>query len=124
MADVPPLLSIVCPAYEEEEVLPHFHTALVDALQQLTDRFRLEILYVDDGSRDQTLRAIKQIAASDNRVRFLSLSRNFGHQAALTAGLEHARGVAVVSLDSDLQHPPALIPELVSHWQNGFDVVL
>ncbi|MDB5306559.1 MAG: hypothetical protein JWO38_761 [Gemmataceae bacterium] len=117
-------LSIVCPAYQEEEVLPLFHAALVAAVEPLTAECDLEILYVDDGSRDGTLGVIRQLAAADPRVRYLSLSRNFGHQAALTAGLEHARGDAVVSLDSDLQHPPALIPELVARWREGFDVVL
>jgi dolichol-phosphate mannosyltransferase len=118
------LISIVCPAYQEEVVLPLFHDVLVKAIQPLARDFDLEILYIDDGSRDGTLGVIRELAAADPRVRYLSLSRNFGHQAALTAGLEHARGDAIVSLDTDLQHPPALIPELVSHWRNGFDVVL
>ncbi len=117
-------LSIVCPAYEEEEVLPKFHAALAAALAPLAADYDIEILYVDDGSRDGTLAVIRSLAAADPRVRYLSLSRNFGHQAALTAGLEHARGGAVVSLDSDLQHPPALIPELVARWRSGADVVL
>jgi dolichol-phosphate mannosyltransferase len=117
-------LSIVCPAYQEEEVLPLFHAALVAALEPLAAEYAIEILYVDDGSRDRTLEVIRGLAAADPRVRYLSLSRNFGHQAALTAGLEHARGDAVVSLDSDLQHPPALIPALVARWREGYDVVL
>jgi dolichol-phosphate mannosyltransferase len=118
------LISIVCPAYQEEEVLPLFHAALVEAIEPLAAEFELEILYVDDGSRDGTLDVIRRLAVADPRVRYLSLSRNFGHQAALTAGLEHARGDAVVSLDSDLQHPPALIPALVARWREGHDVVL
>jgi polyisoprenyl-phosphate glycosyltransferase len=117
-------LSVVCPAYEEEEVLPLFHAALATALEPLAADFDLEILYVDDGSRDRTLDVIRCLAVADPRVRYLSLSRNFGHQAALTAGLEHARGDAIVSLDSDLQHPPDLIPALVERWRDGFDVVL
>jgi dolichol-phosphate mannosyltransferase len=124
MADAPPLLSIVCPAFEEEDVLPHFHAALCEAVEPLSGQFRLEIVYVDDGSRDRTLETLKQIAARDIRVRYLSLARNFGHQAALTAGLEHARGEAVVTLDADLQHPPTLIPALVAKWREGYDVVL
>jgi dolichol-phosphate mannosyltransferase len=79
---------------------------------------------VDDGSRDGTLAVLRRLAATDSRVRYLSLSRNFGNQAALTAGLEHAAGDAVVTMDSDLQHPPALIPILVEKWRAGFDVVL
>jgi glycosyltransferase involved in cell wall biosynthesis len=116
-------LSIVCPAYQEEEVLPHFHSALVEALKPLAG-YEIEILYVDDGSRDRTLDVLRGIARADARVRYLSLSRNFGHQAALTAGLEHADGDAIISLDSDLQHPPRLIPELVAHWRAGSEVVL
>jgi len=118
------LLSIVCPAYEEEDVLPDFHRALSDALAPLANDYRIEILYVDDGSRDRTLDVLRAVATMDGRVRYLSLSRNFGHQAALTAGIEHARGDAVVTLDTDLQHPPALIPTLVARWREGHDVVL
>ncbi|MBN9519090.1 glycosyltransferase family 2 protein [bacterium] len=119
-----PRLSIVCPAYQEEDVLPRFHAALAPAVAPLEAEFDLEILYVDDGSRDRTLAVIRALAAADPRVRYVSLSRNFGHQVALTAGLDHATGDAVVSLDSDLQHPPALIPALVAKWREGCDVVL
>jgi polyisoprenyl-phosphate glycosyltransferase len=118
------LLSIVCPAYQEEDVLPAFHRALADALAPLVADYRIEILYVDDGSRDRTLDVLRALTTTDGRVRYLSLSRNFGHQAALTAGIEHARGDAVVTLDTDLQHPPALIPTLVARWREGYDVVL
>src|SRR4051794_16485564 len=104
-------LSIVCPAYNEEEVLPHFHAELRAALVPLEADYEIEIIYVDDGSGDRTLDILRLLAASDPRVRYLSLSRNFGHQAAVTAALEHASGDVVISLDSDLQHPPSLIPE-------------
>jgi polyisoprenyl-phosphate glycosyltransferase len=117
-------ISIVCPAYQEEEVLPRFHRELTAVLHQVEKDYETEILYVDDGSRDRTLPVIRELEARDKRVRFLSFSRNFGHQAALTAGLEHARGDAVIMMDSDLQHPPALIPELLDKWKAGFDVVL
>ncbi len=119
-----PRLSVICPAYDEEEVLPHFHRALTSALATLATEFSVEIVYVDDGSRDRTLAVIQSLAAHDPRVRYLSFTRNFGHQAALTAGLEHARGDVVITLDSDLQHPPALIPELLRRWREGYDVVL
>jgi glycosyltransferase involved in cell wall biosynthesis len=119
-----PLLSIVCPAFKEEEVLPLFHQELAAVLARLEADYRVEILYVDDGSPDQTLQVIKRLAAQDRRVRFLSLSRNFGKEAALLAGLEHARGEAVVTLDTDLQHPPELIPTLIKKWREGFEVVL
>jgi glycosyltransferase involved in cell wall biosynthesis len=119
-----PKLSIVCPAFEEEEVLPHFHWELCAILDPLETEFEIEILYVDDGSRDRTLAVLRNLAAADTRVGYLSFSRNFGHQAALTAGLEHAAGDVVITLDSDLQHPPRLIPELLRKWRDGFDVVL
>jgi glycosyltransferase involved in cell wall biosynthesis len=124
MPDKKLMLSIVCPAYEEEGSLPHFHPRLTAVLADLEADHAIEILYVDDGSRDGTLALLRQFAAADPRVRYLSLSRNFGHQAALTAGLEHARGDAVISLDCDLQHPPELIVPMVEQWRKGFDIVL
>jgi dolichol-phosphate mannosyltransferase len=120
----PVLLSVVCPAFNEEEVLPRFHAELCASLAPLAREYELEILYVDDGSRDGTLEVLRRLAAGDARVRYLSFSRNFGHQAALTAGLEHARGDVVVSMDSDLQHPPALVPTLLAKWREGNDLVL
>jgi polyisoprenyl-phosphate glycosyltransferase len=120
----PLLLSVVCPAFREEEVLPLFHKELSRVLGLLEGEFRVEILYVDDGSPDQTLSVMKSLAAQDPRVRYFSLSRNFGKEAAMLAGLEHARGDLVVSLDTDLQHPPELIPTLLQKWREGFEVVL
>jgi dolichol-phosphate mannosyltransferase len=118
------LVSIVCPAYQEEDVLPLFHRELCAALATLEADYRFEIVYVDDGSPDGTLECLRQLAAADGRVRFLSLSRNFGQQAALTAGLEFARGDAVISMDSDLQHPPAVLAQILERWQAGYDVVI
>jgi len=117
-------LSIVCPAFEEEEVLPHFHAELCAVLAPLESEYDVEIIYIDDGSRDCTLAYLRHLAVHDERIRYLSFSRNFGQQAALTAGMEHARGDAVITLDSDLQHPPSLIPDLVEQWRKGHDVVL
>jgi polyisoprenyl-phosphate glycosyltransferase len=117
------LLSIVSPVYEEEEVLPHFHRVLGEVLDGLADEYDAEIILVDDGSRDGTLALLRQMAADDPRVRYFSFSRNFGHQAAITAGLENARGDAVVTLDCDLQHPPSLIPALMQKWRDGYDIV-
>jgi glycosyltransferase involved in cell wall biosynthesis len=119
-----PLVSIVCPAFEEEEVLPIFHQHLKAVLARLESRFRFEIIFVDDGSLDRTLEVLRSIAQTDRAVSYLSLSRNFGHQAALTAGLEHARGDAVISMDADMQHPPAVLEELLNHWQDGYEVVV
>src|SRR5262249_35018054 len=112
------------PAYEEEDVPPAFHAELCTVLDGLGPGYEVEILYVDDGSRDQTLPLLRRLAASDGRVRYLSLSRNFGHQAALTAGMEHASGDVLITMDSDLQHPPAVIPQLLARWREGHDVVV
>jgi polyisoprenyl-phosphate glycosyltransferase len=119
-----PLLSVVAPTYNEEAVLPTFHEELARVLITFQDEFDVEVLYVDDGSDDATPVVLAQLALHDRRVRFLRLSRNFGHQAALTAGLEHARGDVVVSMDTDLQHPPPVIRELLARWRDGNEVVI
>lgn len=117
-------LSLVCPAFEEEEALPAFHEQLLAVVDSLGDTYDIEIIYIDDGSRDGTLGHLRRWARVDSRVRYLSLSRNFGHQAALTAGLEHAHGDLIITLDSDLQHPPQLIPTLLEKYHQGSDIVL
>lgn len=118
---LPPALSVVVPCYNEQEVLPEFHrrlTAVMDA-QGLT----WEVVYVNDGSRDGTLPLMLELAATDARVALVNLSRNFGKEIALTAGLDHARGAqAVIVIDADLQDPPEVIPELIAAWRRGFDV--
>jgi polyisoprenyl-phosphate glycosyltransferase len=116
-----PTLTVVLPVYNEEALLPELHRRLVAALGPLGLSY--EILYVDDGSSDRSLEVVTGVARDDPRVGVLALSRNFGHQMALTAGLDHARGDAVVLMDSDLQDPPELIPELVARWHDGLDVV-
>jgi glycosyltransferase involved in cell wall biosynthesis len=116
-----PTLTVVLPVYNEEALLPELHRRLVAALGPLALPY--EILYVDDGSSDRSLEVLTALAREDPCVGVLSLSRNFGHQMALTAGLDHARGEAVVLMDSDLQDPPELIPELVARWREGLDVV-
>jgi len=115
------LLSLVIPVYNEAEALP----ALLDALGQVlgTIDCQHEILFVNDGSRDSTATILDQAAASDPRIKVLHFSRNFGHQVAITAGLDHAAGDAVVIMDADLQDPPELIPEMVALYLQGFDVV-
>ena len=115
-------LSIVCPFYNEAEGTSLFFRQLVPVLESLGMPF--EIVCVNDGSRDGTLAALRAVVARDSRVRVVDLSRNFGKEAALTAGLDHARGAAVIPIDADLQDPPELIPELVQQWRRGFDVVL
>jgi len=122
MAPSKPLLSVVVPAYNEQVVLPEFHRRTMQALRGLAVSF--EIVYVDDGSADDTLSVLRSLYQSDpNNVVVVALSRNFGKDAALTAGLEHARGDAVVVIDADLQDPPELIGAMLEHWRAGYDVV-
>ena len=116
-----PLVSVVIPEMNEEECLAKLHAELCRVLDPLPYRF--EFLFVDDGSTDGSSEILAQLHRQDARVRYLLLSRNFGQQAALSAGMAHASGEAVVMMDSDLQHPPALIPELLKRWQEGFDIV-
>ena len=116
------LLSVVAPCYNESEVIGLFYRALRPVLESLTS-VEFEIVFVDDGSSDDTLDQLNRIAAQDPAVRVYSLSRNFGHQIALSAGLDAAAGDAVIMMDSDLQHPPSLIPEVVRLWREGYDVV-
>jgi glycosyltransferase involved in cell wall biosynthesis len=113
------LLSVVAPLYEEDALVEAFYARVRSALERLP----FELILVDDGSRDRTPELLASLAARDERVRVIQLSRNFGHQTALTAGLDHARGDAVVMLDADLQDPPELIPEMLDHWRRGTDVV-
>ena len=113
------LLSIVAPLYDEQETVREFHRRVAAALPE----HEIEIVLVDDGSKDETPEILASIAAEDRRVRVITLSRNFGHQAALTAGLDHARGDVVVMIDADLQDPPELIPRMLEEWRNGSDVV-
>ena len=114
-------ISVVVPAYNEAEVLPEFHRRLAAVLDGLA--LEAEIVYVNDGSGDATLAVMTALREGDRRVALLDLSRNFGKEIALTAGLDHATGDAVVVIDADLQDPPELIGELVQRWREGFDVV-
>jgi dolichol-phosphate mannosyltransferase len=113
------LLSVCAPVYNEEDLVEVFYTRTTAALEG----FNYELIIVNDGCRDGTPEILDRLAASDPRLRVVHLSRNFGHQAALTAGLEHARGDAVAMLDADLQDPPEEIPKMVEAWSEGADVV-
>jgi glycosyltransferase involved in cell wall biosynthesis len=115
------LLTVVVPLYNEQAVIPAFHARLVTVLDRLD--VRSEILYVNDGSRDQSMNLLRDLHRRDERVSIVDLSRNFGKEVALTAGLDHARGDAVVVIDCDLQDPPEVIPELLEGWRRGYDVV-
>jgi polyisoprenyl-phosphate glycosyltransferase len=113
------LLSVVAPMYNEADTAEVFYQRVCAALEGLP----VEVILVDDGSTDGTAEIVDRLAASDPRVRIVRLSRNFGHQTAITAGLDHARGEAVVMIDADLQDPPEVIRELLAKWRQGVDVV-
>ena len=115
------LLSIVVPVYNEEDNIQKFYTTVKDVLQTLD--YDHEIIFVDDGSSDDSAGMLRYIGNQDPKVKVLLLARNFGHQLALTCGLDYAQGDAVITMDGDMQHPPELIPELVKHWEAGADVV-
>lgn len=116
-----PTLSIVVPVFNEQEVLPEFHRRTCAVLDGLA--MDAELIYVNDGSSDDTLSVLSQLRDLDARVQIVDLSRNFGKEIALTAGLDHADSDAVVVIDADLQDPPELIPELIMRWNEGYDVV-
>jgi glycosyltransferase involved in cell wall biosynthesis len=116
-----PTFSVVLPVHNEAGTLEELYRRLIDVMEGLEDPF--EIILVDDGSFDGSAEVIKAIRSRDARVKLLSLSRNFGHQAAITAGLDVACGEATVVMDSDLQHPPEVVPLLVARWREGFEVV-
>ncbi|MBI3438484.1 MAG: glycosyltransferase family 2 protein [Proteobacteria bacterium] len=120
----PPLLvlSIVVAAYNEEEVIDPFYARLKSTLARLA--YPHELIVVDDGSTDDTLSRVCSIAKADSTVRLVELSRNFGKEPAIAAGIAHAMGDAVILIDADLEHPPELIPQLVSEWEKGADVVI
>lgn len=113
-------VSVVIPAFNEEGNIPLLTEKLTAVLENYHD---YRILFVDDGSRDHTPDVIKDIREKNPRVQYISLTRNFGHQNALKAGLDHAEGDCVITMDADLQHPPELVPQLIDKWQAGYDVV-
>lgn len=113
-------ISVVIPAFDEEGSLQKLTGTLEPVLSAYGD---YEILVVDDGSKDHTLNILKELHKANPKIKYLSLSRNFGHQNALKAGLDHAKGDCVITMDADLQHPPKMIPELVTKWQEGNDIV-
>ena len=116
-------LSVVVPAYDEAAVLPEFHRRLVSVLDALATDVDAEIVYVNDGSQDATMPLLVGFHERDPRVTVINLSRNFGKEQAMSAGLQHARGAATVVIDADLQDPPELIPEMLAAWRDGADVV-
>jgi dolichol-phosphate mannosyltransferase len=116
------LVSLVVPVFDEAEVLGTFHTRATQALSALKD-MDYEILFIDDGSQDDSYAQLARFAAGDPHVRVLKLSRNFGHQIAISAGIDHANGDCVVIIDADLQDPPEVVATMIDKWREGFDVV-
>ncbi|MBS1659032.1 MAG: glycosyltransferase family 2 protein [Bacteroidetes bacterium] len=113
-------LSIIVPAFNEEGNIE----AVAEQIKQQAEQFRkYEIIFINDGSTDATAEKLRMLHRSNPNIQFISFSRNFGHQSALLAGIHHASGDCIISMDADLQHPPAMIPQLVSKWQEGFDIV-
>jgi polyisoprenyl-phosphate glycosyltransferase len=116
-----PLHSVIVPVYNEVEGIERFHERCVAAMSPVAGD--IEIVYVDDGSRDGSWERLRKIAAEDPRVRLIRFSRNFGHQIAITAGYDHARGDTATTIDADLQDPPEVILEMIERWQEGADIV-
>ncbi|OOB79958.1 MAG: bactoprenol glucosyl transferase [Epulopiscium sp. Nuni2H_MBin001] len=116
------LISIVVPCYNEQETVEIFYKEIIKVINELPD-YGFEIVYINDGSKDNTAEYIYKLTKLDSRIAFIDLSRNFGKEAGLLAGLQYAKGDAVVVMDVDLQDPPNLLPELISNWEKGHDIV-
>src|SRR5262245_54282406 len=117
----PTLVSIVVPFYNESEVVAHFYARITEVAKTIPD-VEFELVCVNDGSSDDTLPRLARLADLDERVRVIDLSRNFGKEAALTAGLDEAHGDVVIPMDADLQDPPELIAALLERWRQGYEV--
>ena len=115
-------ISIVIPMYYEEQVAEECYKRVTGVLKNIKE-YDYEILFVNDGSKDRTLEILEKIAKENDKVKIISFSRNFGHQAAVTAGLKYVTGDAVVIMDADLQDPPELIPDMLKHWEEGYEVI-
>ncbi len=120
--DLKPTISIICPCFNEQEVLHDFTQTISDILN--STQYTYEIIFINDGSKDETLSILHDLVAQNTKIKFISLSRNFGKEAALTAGLDLALGEVVIPIDADLQDPPELIHDFLREWEKGFDVVV
>lgn len=116
------LVSILIPCYNEEKNIPFLYNSLIQVIETFKN-YDWEFLFINDGSNDNSLAIIKNLSEKDNRVKYIDLSRNFGKEAAMLAGIDFVEGDAVIIMDADLQHPPSLIPEMIKEWENGFDDV-
>ena len=115
------MISIVTPVYNEEDNVVFFHEEITNVMK--TTGMDYELIYVNDGSKDRTDELIRELAEKDPHVRAITFARNFGHQTAITCGMDFARGDAVITMDGDMQHPPELIPLLLEKWKDGYDIV-
>ena len=116
-------ISVVIPMYYEEEVVDICYKRVVNNLKKLSDKYSYEIIFINDGSKDSTLEILKKIASNDDNVKIISFSRNFGHQAAVTAGIRNVTGDAIIIMDADLQDPPELFEGMIEKWEAGYEVV-
>ena len=116
-------ISVVIPMYCEEEVVDICYKRVVNNLNKLSDKYNYEIIFINDGSKDSTLEIFKKISDNDKNVKIISFSRNFGHQAAVTAGIRNVTGDAVIIMDADLQDPPELFEGMIEKWEDGYEVV-
>ena len=115
-------ISVIIPAYNEEESLPILKQRM-EKLMNSMENYEFEILFINDGSKDNTINIIKEMRQEDNRINYVDFSRNFGKEIAMIAGLDYATGDCAIFMDADLQDPPELIPELVKYWEQGYDDV-
>jgi len=116
-------VSIVVPCYNEQEVVENFYEQLIKTINQLKNKYLYEVIFIDDGSKDKTLEKLKDLRKKDENIKIISFSRNFGKESAIYAGLSNSTGELVVLMDSDLQHPPEIILEMLQGIENGYDVV-
>ena len=116
-------ISVVILMYCEEEVADICYNRVVSNLKKLSDRYSYEVIFINDGSKDSTLKILKKIASNDDNVKIISFSRNFGHQAAVTAGIRNVTGDAIIIMDADLQDPPELFEGMIEKWEEGYEVV-
>ena len=115
------LVSIVVPVYNEEDNIEVFYDAIKETFRELP--YGYELIFVDDGSKDKSAYLISELTKQDSNIKLLMLSRNFGHQVALTCGMDNTNGVAVITMDGDMQHPPTMLPELLGYWEEGYELV-
>ena len=116
-------LSIIVPCYNEESVIELFYKETIKVVSQIQKKYDYEMIFIDDGSKDNTLKLLKELRKQDNNIRIISFSRNFGKEAAIYAGLENSIGDLVVLIDADMQHDPNIIPEMIKEIENGYDTV-